>query len=281
MFGPRRIGLSVDRLHHYTGTAAARFQRHVILTNYAWHTEAFRDLYRGCSGPDHDRRPMPAWHDERPGNSGVSIVNIGTGPPNAKTFLDHLAVLHPGVVIMAGHCGGLKNQQQVGDYVVATSFLRDDLVLDPVLDPRVPVLPDAGLNDLLAEEMAARGISIGLDDRDPGRKRCRAGCVFTTANRNWDFQYERTGPLLAAARVYAADMESGTVCAQCHRHRISFAALLLVFDKPLHAQPKLDAQAQAFYRATQHEHVEIAAGTIDRYRKLHPHGPWPTPEAGQ
>jgi hypothetical protein len=41
---------------------------------------------------------MPAYHLARPdGQGGVTIVNIGVGPSNAKNITDHLAVLRPPV----------------------------------------------------------------------------------------------------------------------------------------------------------------------------------------
>ena len=52
LFGPERMALSIDRLQHYTGTAAEMFQRYVLLTNYAWHVEEFRAVLPGSAGPE-------------------------------------------------------------------------------------------------------------------------------------------------------------------------------------------------------------------------------------
>jgi AMP nucleosidase len=57
LFAPERMALSIDRLQHYTGTAAESFQRYVLLTNYSWHVEEFRAVLPGCKGPDADGRP--------------------------------------------------------------------------------------------------------------------------------------------------------------------------------------------------------------------------------
>jgi AMP nucleosidase len=51
LFGPERMALSIDRLEHYTGTAAETFQRYVLLTNYAWHLEEFRAVLPGLHRP--------------------------------------------------------------------------------------------------------------------------------------------------------------------------------------------------------------------------------------
>jgi AMP nucleosidase len=114
LFPPERMALSIDRLQHYTGTPAESFQRYVLLTNYSWHVEEFRIILPGCSGPDSNGRQMPAWHHVLPGRSGVTMVNIGVGPSNAKTITDHLAVLRPDLVLMIGHCAGLRNHQETG-----------------------------------------------------------------------------------------------------------------------------------------------------------------------
>ena len=50
LFGPERMALSIDRLRHYTGTAAESFQRYVLLTNYAWHVDEFRAALPDCTG---------------------------------------------------------------------------------------------------------------------------------------------------------------------------------------------------------------------------------------
>lgn len=37
----------------------------------------------------------PAYHLMAPGRQGISLINIGVGPSNAKNITDHLAVLRP------------------------------------------------------------------------------------------------------------------------------------------------------------------------------------------
>ncbi len=70
---------------------------------------------------------------------GITLINIGVGPSNAKTICDHLAVLRPDARLMIGHCGGLRESQLIGDYVLAHAYLRDDHVLDAVLPPDIPI----------------------------------------------------------------------------------------------------------------------------------------------
>jgi AMP nucleosidase len=260
LFGPERMALSIDRLQHYTGTAAEAFQRYVLLTNYSWHVEEFRILLPDSIGPDSDGHQMPAWHHVLPGRSGVTIVNIGVGPSNAKTITDHLAVLRPDLVLMIGHCGGLRNHQELGDLVLATAYMRDDRVLDDVLPLSIPVVSNHTLNTLLLDELAARGL------------RSRMGIVFTTANRNWELQLTSVADRLQLSRAVAVDMESATVAANGFRYRVPTATLLAVSDKPLHGQPKLSQDAQSFYVATRRQHVEIAISLAEKVRQLYPGG---------
>ncbi len=260
LFAPERMALSIDRLEHYTGTAAESFQRYVLLTNYSWYVEEFRVALPGCTGPDTDGRQMPAWHHQLPGQAGVTMVNIGVGPSNAKTITDHLAVLRPDLVLMIGHCAGLRNHQEVGDLVLATGYLRDDRVLDDMLPLSVPVVSNHTLNTLLLSEVTAR------------RLRSRMGTVYTTANRNWEFDLAVVEDRLRLSRALAVDMESATVATNGFRYRIPSATLLAVSDKPLHAQPKLSADAQSFYEATRRQHVEIAISVVGKVRRLYPDG---------
>src|SRR5699024_11408769 len=61
---------------------------------------------------------------------GVTLINIGMGPANAKTITDHVAVLRPHCWLMVGHCGGLRRSQRLGDYVLAHGYVREDHILD-------------------------------------------------------------------------------------------------------------------------------------------------------
>jgi AMP nucleosidase len=260
LFGPERIALSIDRLQHYTGTQAESFQRYVLLTNYSWHVDEFRAALPDCIGPDSTGRQMPAWHHQLPDRAGITIINIGVGPSNAKTITDHLAVLRPDLVLMIGHCAGLRNHQDIGDLVLASAYMRDDHVLDDVLPLSVPIVSNYTLNRLLLDEVATRDL------------RSRLGIVFTTANRNWELQLSAVSDQLGLSRAIAVDMESATVATNGFRYRVPTATLLAVSDKPLHASPKLSDDAQAFYQASRRQYVEIAISVVARVRELYPGG---------
>ncbi|MFB4315044.1 hypothetical protein [Actinomadura sp. 21ATH] len=260
LFGPERMALSLDRLSHYCGTPAESFQRHVLFTNYAMHVESFRERFPDAEGPVRPGVQMPAWHQRTPDGGGVSLVNIGVGPSNAKTITDHLAVLRPDTMIMIGHCGGLRNHQALGDFVLATAYQRADHVLDEVLPLDIPVIPNHRLNAIL------------LDSLDAAGARYRLGVVHTTDNRNWEFNQGRTLAMMKSARSIAVDMESATIAANGFRYRIPNATLLCVSDKPLHAEPKLAGGAQPFYEASKRRHLSIALAALDRVGRDYPDG---------
>jgi AMP nucleosidase len=259
LFAPERMALSMERLQHYCGTPPEAFQRYVLFTNYAMHVEEFRAHFPDAEGPD---RPvqMPAWHQRTDAHDGVTIVDIGVGPSNAKTVTDHLAVLRPDAMLMIGHCGGLRNHQDIGDFVLATAYLRDDRILDRALPPTVPVIPNHRLNSYLLAALDAR------------RARYRIGTVLTTGNRNWELEIDSIWRTFEQSRAVAVDMESATIATNGFRYRIPNATLLAVSDKPLHGRPKRAEAATAFYESSRRAHVEIALECIDRVRREHPNG---------
>ena len=259
LFAPERIELSIDRLEHYTGTRARDFQRYILLTNYAMHMKAFEQRYPDCLRPERSVQ-MPAYHHCLGDNQGVSIVNIGVGPSNAKNCTDHLAVLRPDAMVMVGHCGGIRNHQEIGDFVLASGYMRADHVLDRALPHNVPVAPSALLNSYLEESLRERELDY------------RSGTVYTTADRNWEFTLESTLIELKQSRSLAIDMESATVAANGFRYRIPNATILCVSDKPLHGSPKLAAGAERFYRETQKQHVDIAIRALELAKADWPKG---------
>jgi AMP nucleosidase len=260
LFGPERVDLSIQRLEHYTGTRAEDFQRYVLLTNYDMHMAEFQTVYPDCLRPAHPGVQMPALHHPAPGNAGVSIVNIGVGPSNAKTFTDHVAALRPDVALMIGHCAGVRNHQEIGDFVLASGYLRADRILDEALPLGVPVAPNFLLNRFLAQELDQRKLPY------------RLGTVFTTLDRNWELSLG--GPMrgLRSSRAVAVDMESATVAANGFRFRIPHATLLCVSDKPLHGAPKLPGEAREFYEQSKRQHIAIALAALDQVRQGFPDG---------
>lgn len=259
LFSPERIDISLNRLEHYTGTKPMEFQRYILFTNYDMHVEVFKELFPDCVKPSRSAQ-MPAFHHKLPDNKGVTLINIGVGPSNAKTISDHAAVLRPDAIIMVGHCGGLRNHQDIGDFVLATGFMRDDGVLDHSLPLNIPITPNYMLNIYLKEVL------------DKYERNYRLGTVYTTANRNWEFMKKRTVEQIHVSRSVAIDMESATVATNGYRYRVPFATLLCVSDKPLHGKPKLTGDAQAFYENSKELHLKIVIEALDMSKANNPEG---------
>lgn len=144
---------------------------------------------------------------------------------------------------MIGHCGGLRESQTIGDYVLAHAYLRDDQVLDAVLPPDIPIPSIAEVQRALYD--ATKMVS-GMHGEEV-KQRLRTGTVVTTSDRNWELRYSASALRFNLSRAVAIDMESATIAAQGYRFRVPYGTLLCVSDKPLHGEIKLPGQANRFY----------------------------------
>jgi AMP nucleosidase len=197
---------------------------------------------------------MPAYHLKMPGGQGITLVNIGVGPSNAKTITDHCAVLRPHAWLMLGHCAGLRNSQRMGDYVLAHGYLREDNILDEEVPPNIPIPALAEIQQALEQAVSQVTGHKGFDLK----KFMRTGTVATTADRNWELRSSlRQSRRLSQSRAIAMDMEAGTIAANGFRFRVPYGTLLCVSDKPLHGQLKLPGMADAFYRERVKQHLQI------------------------
>ena len=290
-FDGLRTDFSLARLRQDTGTPFEHVQYYVLFTNYnryvddfvRWACDQLKDpnsIYEtlSCAGgvvitretadPNAvmdaawKKHQMPAYHLTAPGHIGISLVNIGVGPSNAKTICDHLAVTRPHAWLMIGHCGGLRPSQTIGDYVLAHAYLRDDHVLDAVLPPDIPIPSIAEVQRALYD--AAKQVS-GAPGEEV-KRRLRTGTVVTTDDRNWELRYSKSALRFNQSRAVAIDMESATIAAQGYRFRVPYGTLLCVSDKPLHGEIKLPGQANRFYEGSISEHLQIGIHAIDLLR---------------
>ncbi len=210
---------------------------------------------------------MPAYHLKRADGSGITMINIGVGPSNAKTITDHVAVLRPHAWIMLGHCAGLRNSQSLGDYVLAHGYFREDNVLYRDLHTNIPIPPLAEIQ--LSLERAVSEVT-GLDGYDL-KKIMRTGTVATVDDRNWELRPAiRQNVRLSQSRAIALDMESGTIAANGYRFRVPYGTLLCVSDKPLHGQLKLPGMADTFYRERVEQHLMIGLRAMEILRGIGP-----------
>ncbi|OOG50543.1 AMP nucleosidase [Polaromonas sp. C04] len=296
LFTAPRVDYSLQRLRHYTGTAPEHFQNFVLFTNYQFYIDEFVRLgHEAMADPNSDyiafvepgnvvtrrvglsaeagdalgaappRLPqMPSYHLLRADRSGITMSNIGVGPANAKTITDHIAVLRPHAWLMLGHCAGLRNSQQLGDYVLAHGYVREDHVLDEELPLWVPIPALAeiqvALQDAVADVTQLRGAALkGI---------LRTGTVASTDNRNWELLPHNTPQRrFSQSRAVALDMESATIAANGFRFRVPYGTLLCVSDKPLHGEIKLPGMANHFYRERVDQHLRIGIRAVELLRE--------------
>ena len=302
LFTAPRVDYSLLRLRHYTGTAPEHFQNFVLFTNYQFYIDEFVRLgqetmaspakaqgYTAFVEPgnvitrraglaaepdDHLGSPpprlpqMPAYHLVRADGSGITMVNIGVGPANAKTITDHIAVLRPHAWVMLGHCAGLRNTQELGDYVLAHGYVREDHVLDEELPLWVPIPALAevqvALEAAVAEVTQLKGYEL--------KRIMRTGTVASTDNRNWELlpsHHAQSTPerRFSQSRAIALDMESATIAANGFRFRVPYGTLLCVSDKPLHGEIKLPGMANHFYRERVDQHLRIGIRAVELLRE--------------
>lgn len=292
-FTAPRVDYSLHRLQHYTATAPQHFQNFVLFTNYQFYVDEFctwaREKLRNheggytelvepgnvitragpdarASGTPLGHAPqMPSYHLKRDHHTGITLINIGVGPSNAKTITDHVAVLRPSAWLMLGHCAGLRTTQRLGDYVLAHGYVREDHVLDDDLPTWVPVPPLAEIQ--VALEHAVADVA-GLSGWDLKRI-MRTGTVASVHNRNWELR-EHLEPVrrLSQSRAIALDMESATIAANGFRFRVPYGTLLCVSDKPLHGELKLPGMASEFYRTQVGQHLHIGIRALESLRDM-------------
>jgi len=295
LFDAVRVDYSLRRLIHYTGTDWRMIQPWILLTNYHRYVDQFVNrALDEMARPDgvYERLVLPGggavaagddpaaaraviaeapWHQfqmpayhllRRGGEDGVTLVNIGVGPSNAKNITDHLAVLRPHCWLMIGHCGGLRQSQVIGDYVLAHGYLRRDRILDDLVPPEVPI-PALAEVQVALQTAAAR---VTGEQGDQLKKRLRTGTVVTYDDRNWELRWTQERRRINLSRAIAVDMESGTLATQGYRLRVPYGTLLCVSDKPLHGELKLPGTAGAFYRRAVGEHLTIGLLAMDMLR---------------
>jgi AMP nucleosidase len=289
-FTAQRVDYSLARLSHYTATDADHFQNHVLFTNYQFYVAEFEAYARtqlddpasGYSAfvstgnaiitkgdqdlPRADKVPqMPTFHLKRADGSGITLVNIGVGPSNAKTATDHIAVLRPHAWLMVGHCAGLRNSQALGDFVLGHGYLREDHVLDDDLPPWVPIPALAEIQIALEKAVAQVTNLEGYELK----RIMRTGTVATHDDRNWELR-DQSGPVqrLSQSRAVALDMESATIAANGYRFRVPYGTLLCVSDKPLHGELKLPGMASDFYKTQVARHLMIGIRAMELLRDM-------------
>lgn len=289
-FTPQRFDIACARIEHYTGIAVEHVQRFILFTNYSMHTTEFvaycleqlrtegspysammlangqkitREAAQHMEASElavPDNYQMPRIDLLAEEHTGITMINIGVGPSNAKTITDCLAVLRPEAWVMIGHCAGLDGRMRMGDLILGNAYQRGDHVLEDHISigTPIPAVPEvqkaleASVKEIYGEDLSLM----------------RTGTVLTTDDRNWEWHSpKKLWEMLRGSTAAACDMESATLAANGYRFRVPYGSLLSVSDLPLHAVPKLPAAAQTFYANSKQAHVMCAVRAMERLAK--------------
>jgi AMP nucleosidase len=200
-------------LPRYTNRNLSDFTKYILLTNFKNYVELFAEQF-GVEIVGQDSNMMNASAE------GITIINFGMGSPNAAVIMDMLSAIKPKAVLFLGKCGGLKDRNNVGDYILPSAGIRGEGTSNDYYPPEVPALPAFSLQ---------RAISSNI--RDFGRDYW-TGTVYTTNRRVWEHD-EDFRAYLVKIRTIAIDMETATLFSAGFANHIPTGALLLVSDMPL------------------------------------------------
>ncbi|MDU0479744.1 AMP nucleosidase [Staphylococcus chromogenes] len=261
-FTAQRFDIACKRIEHYTGLEVEGVQKFILFTNYDMHMAEFLRFAEAAGGRYVSVSSSPAGVQmpridlATAAGDGITMINIGVGPSNAKTITDSLAVLRPECWVMIGHCAGLDGRMRIGDLILGNAYQRRDSLLDSRvgLDVPIPAVPEVQIA-LTAAVSSVYGGDMSL---------MRTGTVLSTADRNWEWHTPRElWASLRGSTAIAVDMESSALAANGYRYRVPYGTLLSVSDLPLHAVPKLPAAAQAFYSSSKEAHVMCAVSAVE------------------
>lgn len=200
-------------LTRYTKRPLNEFGKYILLTNFNHYVELFAEWF---GVPIYGKEgSMPnASADE------ITIINFGIGSPNAALIMDLLSAVQPKAALFLGKCGGLKDKNQVGDYILPSAAIRGEGTSNDYFPIEVPALPAFSLQ---------RAVSSNI--RDFG-KDYWTGTVYTTNRRVWEHDDDFKN-VLRKTRAMAVDMETATLFSVGFYNSIPTGALLLVSDMPM------------------------------------------------
>lgn len=200
-------------LPRYTKRPLDQFTEHILLTNFSRYVEIFAE---------HFNVPIVGLDGNMPNASanGITIINFGMGSANAATIMDLLSAIKPKAVLFLGKCGGLKKQNELGDYILPIAAIRGEGTSNDYFPPEVPSLPAFNL---------LRSLSSNIRDFN---KDYWTGTVYTTNRRVWEHD-DKFKDYLRSIRAMAVDMETATLFTCGFANKIPTGALLLVSDQPM------------------------------------------------
>lgn len=200
-------------LPRYTGKNLDDFGKLILLTNFQSYVDKFAQRFEvPVDGGD---KNMPSATAE-----GITIINFGMGSPNAATIMDLLSALNPKGVLFLGKCGGLKNKNKLGDFILPIAAIRSEGTSNDYMPAEIPALPAFNLQRAVSHILRNSGNDYWT------------GVVLTTNRRVWEFD-DRFKKYLTKTRAIAIDMETATLFTVGFANQIPTGALLLVSDQPM------------------------------------------------
>ncbi len=200
-------------LPRYTGRKLEDFGEYILLTNFTNYVEKFAQYFE---------TPIIGSEKNMPNASaeGITIINFGMGSPNAATIMDLLSAISPKGVLFLGKCGGLKEDNHLGDFILPIAAIRNEATSADYLPPEVPALPAFNMQRAISHVLRDSGLDYWT------------GVVYTTNRRVWEYDI-KFKKLLKKTRAMAIDMETATLFTVGFANKIPTGALLLVSDQPM------------------------------------------------
>jgi AMP nucleosidase len=230
-------------LPRYTKRPLEDFTEYILLTNFNNYVELFAEW---------NEVPVLGRDGAMPNASanGITIINFGMGSPNAALIMDVLTAIQPKAVLFLGKCGGLRDKNNIGDYILPSAAIRGEGTSNDYFPPEIPALPAFSLQ---------RAVSSNI--RDFG-KDYWTGTVYTTNRRVWEHD-EKFKDYLRATRAMAIDMETATLFSVGFHNAIPIGALLLVSDMPLQVDGVKTAESDKKVTASfVEEHIKIGVKSL-------------------
>lgn len=200
-------------LPRYTHRELEDFGEYILLTNFNNYVEMFAEMY-GVEVQGRDATMLSATADN------VTIINFGIGSPNAALIMDMLTAIHPKAILFLGKCGGLRDKNKIGDFVLPIAAIRGEGTSNDYFPPEIPALPAFQLQ---------RTTSSAIRDFQHDYW---TGTVYTTNRRVWEYDLSFC-EYLRSTRAQAVDMETATLFTVGFHNGIPTGALLLISDMPL------------------------------------------------
>lgn len=230
-------------LPRYTKRPLEDFSEYILLTNFNNYVEKFAEWYNvPVLGRDGTMINAKA--------NGITIINFGMGSPNAALIMDTLSAIHPKAVLFLGKCGGLKDKNKVGDYMLPSAAIRGEGTSNDYFPIEIPALPAFNLQ---------RAVSSNIRDLE---KDYWTGTVYTTNRRVWEHDTNFKN-YIKSTRAMAIDMETATLFSVGFYNAIPTGALLLISDMPMHEEGVKTAESDKKVTANfVDEHIKIGVKSL-------------------